>query len=121
MVVARVALATWATLLALNLLINPSPAAGIVVMVEGGDLTCHAAGYAVLALLALPALPRVRWHRRLLLAGCSAVGFGTLLECLQPLTGRTFAVADLLANLVGVLAALIVAHVLWSISRKRWR
>jgi VanZ family protein len=60
--------------------------------------------------MALPALVvRLIWWPWLVLV---ALVYGALIEVIQPLTGRSFDLGDLAANLAGVALALVVAPLL---------
>jgi len=103
----RLGLAGWTALVTagslLPLPVPTRPAAAI----PGADKVAHAGAYAVLCLLVLWNTRGLSRRRRYALAAASAAAFGLLMECLQPLTGRTFALGDLAADALGIALALL--------------
>lgn len=86
--------------------------------IPGSDKVWHCAGYAMLA-VPLPLLfrkPRLLWF-----AALGLIAFGVLLEfCQEYVPGRSFELADMLANSAGVIAAVIVVGRMESMRQSRW-
>jgi len=101
----RLCLAVWIALILLGSLLPRVPPADAVVRFPGAAYAAHAVAYAVLCCLAAWALRLGDW-RRLLAAAAGASLLGLALECIQPLTGRAFDLADIAANAAGVAAGL---------------
>jgi hypothetical protein len=104
-------LAVWAALVAAFSLIPRAPVSLRPLLFPGGDKLLHGAAYAVLCGLIVWAVAAGRRWAHLAASGAAAVLFGLAVECLQPLTGRTFDWRDLAANGSGVLIALAAAAV----------
>jgi len=96
----RLLLALWLALVVLASLIPRVPRADAVAWFPGADRVGHAVAYGVLCVLAVWAFGG-RGRRVLVMAGLGAVVLGVLLECVQPLTGRTFDLTDMAANAAG--------------------
>ncbi|MHC5034807.1 MAG: VanZ family protein [Planctomycetota bacterium] len=109
---ARLCLGGWAALILAGSLLREPPGAEAVMGFSGADLLAHLVAYAVLALLAVWAHVGLGWRDRLLAAGISAALFGLMIECLQPLTGRVFELADLAANVLGAGLGIALAALL---------
>jgi VanZ family protein len=100
----------WAGAIAAGSLLGSVPPADRILPVSHADLILHVLLYGTLApLIASLLRPGTR---RLATAAGVAFAFGLLLECLQPLTGRAFALLDVGANAVGALLGAAAAAVL---------
>jgi hypothetical protein len=89
-----------------------------------GDKTLHAVGYFGLCAVFVLALwaRRVRPLHRVTLAWWVLAAYAALDELTQPFVGRTAAWADWLADLVGIVAAVVIIEgVLWLRGRLRER
>jgi hypothetical protein len=105
---ARICLALWSVLVLLGSLLPQPPGAASVMAFRGADFAAHVAAYGVLCALAHWSLGGAVRGSRLGRAASGAAGFGLLLECVQPMTGRRFEGEDLLATLLGVALAVVV-------------
>jgi VanZ family protein len=72
----------------------------------------HAAIYTVLAALAAGAFRSGKGKTAFGLAGFYCMALACAIEMLQPMTGRTFSVADIAANAAGVAFGLLVALII---------
>jgi VanZ family protein len=89
-------------------LLPSAPPADRIIPVSQADLILHVILYAGLAVLLAWGWRAAAW-RRSVGAAVTAFLFGLAIECIQPLTGRQFAFADLGANAAGsLLGAAIV-------------
>ena len=96
----RLSLTVWLILLVTASLLPRVPPAAAVVRFPGAAYAAHALAYAVLCALAAWAL-KLRRRRALVLTVLAASALGFALECIQPLTGRTFDLWDVAANAAG--------------------
>jgi VanZ family protein len=80
----------------------------------------HVLAYLIFATLAALCLAarHVLTQRKLLLVGGFVYAFGIVVECLQPLFGRTFSLVDLGLNAFGILVAIVVLAVSLTIRRR---
>jgi len=101
----RLCLLVWLLLLVLGSVLPRVPPAEAVVRFPGAAYAAHAFAYAVLSVLLVTAL-LLRSRGAVGLAAVTAVMLGFVLECIQPLTGRTFDLADMAANAGGVAVGL---------------
>jgi VanZ family protein len=115
---ARLCLGGWAALILAGSLLREPPGAEAVMGFSGADLLAHLVAYGVLSLLAVWAHMGLGWPDRLVAAGVGAALFGLMIECLQPLTGRVFELADLAANILGTGLGIAVATLLRASTRR---
>jgi len=103
----RLCLGLWVAVVAAWSLLRYPPGAQMTAAFEGADKVGHAVAYAVLSLLIVWNAARKGWPARLIWSAAGGATLGVVLECAQPLTGRTFDVGDLGANAVGIAVALL--------------
>lgn len=98
----RLALVIWTILIAVaTFLPQGTDAAGYFTM-GGRDFVAHLAAYGVLTLLTMLALQGLRGKWRILAAFFFPVLLSVATETCQPLVGRAFEAADMVANGIGV-------------------
>ena len=78
------------------------------------DKIMHGLAYMVVGFLAIFAA-KFYWIEFVFML--ISVLFGVVIEFLQPLTGRHFEIADMVANSTGILAAFIIVHIFRSRNR----
>lgn len=98
----RVCLFTWTTLIGIGTFLPQGNEAAGYFTLGGRDFFAHLAAYGVLTVLTVLALQGLRHKWRILAAFFFPVLLSVATESLQPLVGRAFQAADMLANGIGV-------------------
>ncbi len=101
-------LVLWSAAVAAVSLLRHPPGADVLGGLPARDFLGHLGAYAILCVLATRAV-RTDSARSRLAVAAAALAFGILMEVVQPLTGRTFELTDMLADGIGVAIGLALA------------
>ncbi len=91
-------------MVALTIIVSLRPMPEEIPTLLSYDKLIHMLGYLVLTALGLLGYQQRNWA-----IVAFAIGLGIVIELIQPYTGRTFSIADMIANATGALLGLYVA------------